>query len=435
MERRSLSTPTSAPPVDTTMPLVLETRLANGIRVVTLDRPAASEAVVVTLRLQTGSSLDHEREGLARFTGAMLTRGSGGRSIEEIADELDGLGATLSVGVSGEATDGSTKSLREHANQVVGLLAEALRNPDFPEEQVEIVRGQMLSSYRQLRQSTSAEADRLMREALYPLDHPYHRQAGGTDETLPGIDRGALIDFHTQTYQPGGAIAAVAGGISHQEAVDLITRHFGDWTGDTVPIRIPLVEPLAEHVRVDEGLAGKSQADISLGQTSLARSHPDYYALSLANLILGRFGLYGRLGERIRERQGLAYYAYSNLEVGKRAGVWLAKAGVAPENVDRAITSIIEETERFQSEGPTELEFQDAVGHLVGLLPLRLETSGGMAGTALDIAWQDLGHDYLQRYRGIIQRLTPQEVTAAALRHLTPSNLAVAVVGPLPETA
>lgn len=418
--------------ISAAMPLVRETRINNGMRVVSLEGASQtpSDVAVFQLRLMAGSTLDGDAPGLGRFTTSMLSRGSAGKSLETIAEELDSLGATLGFGCGRLTIDGTTKSLVADADTILGYLAEALRRPDFPDDQVEIIRAQMLSGIRRSEDSTRAVANRTMRELIYPTEHPFHTRASGTVESIAGINRAALARFHATAFQPRDAIVAVAGGVDHEAAVALIERHFGDWSGNPPPIDIPTVDAPTEQRRSDGSLPGKTQADLAMGLPSINRSHSDYYALSVANLIIGRFGLYGRLGESVRERQGMAYYAYSQLQAGKQAGLWVVNAGIAPENVDRAIESIIAEVEGFNAGGPTEREFTDATGSILGSLPLGLETSASQASTAADIVFHDLGHDYLQHYRDIIHALTPEQITQAARDHLDMGRLTIAVVGP-----
>lgn len=419
-------------PLDQSMPAVTVTRLANGLRVATLDDSWSqqSDVLVVIARMQAGSALDGELPGLARFTGTMLTRGSAGRTLEEVAEELDALGASLGTGVGTEASDGSIKCLRDDGDLVLGYLADALLRPDFPDAQVGIVRGQMLSALRQTRDSTRAEAERLMREAIFPVGHPMHASSIGDEESLAAINRTVLAEYHNLAFRPEDGIVAVAGGITHAAAVELVERHFGAWSGApprTVVEMPPL--PSAER-RLSGGLAGKSQSDLVMGLPAIQRSHPDYYALSVANLVLGRFGLMGRLGESVRERQGMAYYVYSSVEAGRSVGLWTVNAGVDPSNVERAIESTLEEVRRFQADGPTEREFSDAVGSVTGSLPLSLETSGGIANVISDIVYYELGDDYLQRYRAIMRSLTPEDILRAAREHIDVERLTISVVGP-----
>ena len=421
--------------LDTSMPVVKQTRLANGIRVATLeiDPPRPSDVAVVRVRIPNGSALAGELAGVARFTGSMLTRGSEGRSLDDIAEELDGLGASVSVGVGSEATDISAVSLVADGDHVLGILSGMILRPDFPEREVGIVRGQMLSGLRQSLNSTRAEADRQMRSAIYPEGHPFHQRSGGTEESLNAISRDDLQEFHDRAYRASDVIVSLAGGLTHEESVALVERHLGGWTGDTPVAKVDEGVTPEEIHQEDKTLPGKSQADIALGAPAVNRSHPDYYALTVANQVIGRFGLMGRLGESVRERQGMAYYTFSSLEAGKSVGIWTAKAGVAPHNVDGAIESIRQEVRGFIEGGPTEREFRDCVGALLGGLPIGLESSDSMASVAADIVHFGLGDDFLRRYRSIIEALTPQDLQRSAATYINPDRLVVSVVGP--ETA
>ena len=418
--------------LDTSMPLVRQTRMANGIRVATLeiDPPRPSDVAVVLVRIPNGSVLDNDLPGIARFAGAMLTRGSDGRTFEDLAEELDGLGAAVSVSVGGEATDISVVSLAEDGDRVLEILSGMILRPDFPEQEVGIVRGQMQSGLRQALNSTRAEADRQMRATIYPAGHPYHQRSGGTKESLDSIDRAALVEFHQAAYKASKVIVTLAGGLTHEESVAMMERHLGEWSGDTPVVDVaPGITP-NNLIRTGKTLAGKTQSDIAMGLPAIQRSHFDYYPLTVANQVIGRFGLMGRLGESVRERQGMAYYTFSSLEAGKSVGIWAARAGVATHNVEGAIESIRNEVRGFIEGGPTEREFADCTGSLLGALPIGLESSSSMASVAADIVYYDLGEDFLQRYRGIIEALGPDDLQRAAAEYIDPDRLVVSVVGP-----
>jgi zinc protease len=417
--------------LDLTMPAVRETRLDSGLRVATLETPARTDEtpVVVRLRIPGGSALDGERPGVARFAGEMLTRGSGGRTLEDLAEELDGLGASITVGVGRESTDIVATSLREDIDTVAGLMASALFEPDFPEQQMQIVRGQILSGLRQAKNDTRSEADHLLRSMLYPAGHPYRDRVSGDEESITAITRDDLLAYRERAYRPSRAIVAV-GGLTHDEAVHLVADMFSGWHGELPALVIPGTYSSQESSREIVEIAGKSQADLALGAPALARSDPDYYALNVANLIFGRLGLMGRIGESVRERQGMAYYAYSGLEAGIGIGFWSARAGVNPANIDRALDTILAELRQYLQDGPTEREYVDAVGYLTGSLPLGLETVGSLTQVTADIVFSNLGTDYLQRYRSIIRNLSADQLIETMRKYVDPDRLAIAVAKP-----
>jgi zinc protease len=418
--------------LDTSMPALAETRLDNGLRVMTLAENGRDPngPVVVRLRIPGGGALDGKRPGVARFTAEMLTRGSGGRTLDDLAEELDGLGASISAGAGRENTDLSLTSMREDADRVMELLAMALLKPDFPDEQIEIVRAQILSGLRQAKQDTRGEAEQSLRRMLYPDGHPYRERVSGNDESVTAMTREDLVAFRERAFRPSSAIVAVAGGLSHIEAVELVSRHLGAWSGETPPLVVPDPPSVENAQRVTQELPGKSQADIAIGGIAIPRLSSDFHALNVANLILGRLGLMGRLGESVREKQGLAYYAYSGLEVGIGTGFWSARAGVNPDNIERAIETILSEVRTYLSGGPTADEFSDAIGNLVGSLPLGLETVGSIASIIADIGFFDLGLDYLQRYRATILALSSEQLVETSRRYIDPDRLAIAVVQP-----
>jgi zinc protease len=131
-------------------------------------------------------------------------------------------------------------------------------------------------------------------------------------------------------------------------------------------------------------LAGKTQSDVVLGWPGLARRDPDFMKAFLANTVLGVFGMMGRLGDSVRDEQGLAYYVYSSLQAGLGAGPWVAIAGVSPASVDRAIDGILEQVQRLRTEPVPAGELADSQAFLTGSMPLRLETNEGLAGTLLE---------------------------------------------------
>lgn len=405
--------------------------LPNGIVLLGSERPESTSAVL-RARLRAGALFDDGAEGLARLTAIMLQRGTARHSFAELSELTDALGASISAEPGRLAVDLRVRCLAEDFAALAALLADVIRRPTFPAAELEKVRGQTLAAIMQGDQDTRTVAERGLRKLAYPADHPYSRSITGTKESVPTLDRDALAAFHARHYRPDLLAFSVVGGVSFAEARRVLAEHFGDWQadGDAPSFAIPAVALPAATRREDFTLPGKAQSDISAGHPALPRSHPDYYALDVANFILGRFGLSGRLGQRIREEQGLAYSTSSALDGGMGPGLWAARAGVNPANVDRAIESMIVEVNRLRDEPVEERELRDAQDFLTGSLPLALESHDGVARAALDIELYDLGLDYLDRYPAIIRALTRDQLQEAARRHLHPDKLAITVAGP-----
>jgi zinc protease len=406
--------------------------LANGIVLLGQAQPG-DPAVSVRIRSHAGAQLDPEgKDGLAYLTGRMLLRGSAGRSFEEINDITDGLGAAIGVGPGRTSTDISIKSLIEDLPQMLDLAAAALRSPDFPAEELEKIRKETIGAIRDREDSTGANAERAMREQIIPIGHPLRRQVLGEPETINTITRDDLIAFHAANFGPASLTIAIVGGIESLEvAANLIQDRFGDWESSaTRPADAPGLEPIAATHRVDRGIAGKSQSDITIGMPTLLRSNPDYFPLELGNMILGRIGLAGRLGNNVRDKQGLAYHVSSSLDAGRTVSTWTAHAGVDPGNVDRTIESIQVELTRLRNELVTETELADAKSFLTGSVPLALERNDGIADLLLSIEHHQLGLDYLEHYPKLVNAVTRGQILAAANKYLDESRLAIGVSGP-----
>jgi zinc protease len=406
--------------------------LPNGLVVLGQDRPQ-SQSIALRVRLPAGSVRESsESAGLAHLTARSLLRGSGGSTFDEINQKTDSLGSSISVDAGREFVDARVRALSDDLAEMTQLLADVVIRPDFPEDEVARVRAEQLGTISELDHDTRATADRLMRGGVYPAPNPLGRRVLGSTESVSALDRGAVAAFHATNYAPGGASIAVVGGLDgFERAVETITQAFGSWRG--VPSLVPSAQESPENdsrVHRTEAIPGKSQADLAAGLTTIPRNHPDYYALDMANLVLGRLGLMGRLGAEVRDKEGLAYYVFSQIEPRVDGSLWVARAGVDPANVDRALAAIESELTRLRASLIAEDELQDAKSYSIGVLPLALETHDGMAATLLAIEQFSLGLDHLDRYPDIITRITRDDVLSAATQHLDPSRLAIGVAKP-----
>jgi zinc protease len=405
--------------------------LPNGM--VVLARPNFnSPSVVVNGFLKAGSLFDQDDKlGLAGFTASALMRGTQEKDFQGIYESLESVGAGLGFSGGTHTTSFSGRALAEDLDMLFNLLVQTLRNPTFPLDQVERLRAQILTGLAIRAQDTGEMASLAFDEMVY-VDHPYGRPEDGTIETIQGITRQDLIDFHHKHYGSDGMVVLVVGGVNPDEAVEKVTQAFGDWTNPDQPMPPPLppLRPLQETLTRHTQIAGKSQSDLVIGVPGPPRVSAHYLAASAGNNILGQFGMFGRIGRAVREQAGLAYYAYSSLGGGLGPGAWYVSAGVDPDNVQQAIDLITQEITRFVSE-PVELEeLEDTINHYIGRLPLSLESNGGVAGALLNLERYHLGLDYYRRYPELISSITREEVFAAAQTYLDPLRLGISIAGP-----
>jgi zinc protease len=405
--------------------------LGNGA-VVVVQETAFSPAVTISASFRAGSLYDpDDLTGLAGLLGRVIDRGTAGRSADAIAEALDDRGVTLKVSTNRHALTASCTCLSEDFADMLALMADITREPVFPHDQFEKRRTETISLIRQDQDNPAIRASEALQSLLYGATHPYGRPAKGHVETIEGVTRDDLVAFHARRFAPGSLTLVIVGDVSASRAMDHVAAAFDGWQVPAPADRgVPPVGPVTVRQDVRIPMTGKSQTDIAYGFTTINRLDPRYYAYSVMNNILGQFGLGGRLAENIRERQGMAYYAFSAFDPSLGPGPLVIRAGVDPRNVDRAITAIDAEVGALGSEGPTERELAETRQFLIGSVPRMLETNQSIATFLHTAEFFGLGLDFDRRLPALLAAVTMDEVRAAAADVLRPDRASVAIAGP-----
>lgn len=410
---------------------VYQTTLSNGITILARSN-YNSPSVNMGGYLPAGAIFEtDEKLGLADFVSSMLMRGTQTRTFDSIYNELETVGASLGFDSGVHNTNFGGRALVEDLPLLMKLLSESLRNPTFPKDEMERLRTQMLTGLALRAQDTSDMADLLFEQFLY-ADHPYGKPSDGYVETIQAISRKDLETFHRFHFGPRGMVIAIVGAIQPKKAVEAVAKVLGDWSvpNQKEPPALPPLKPLKKSVRKHHLIPGKSQSDLVVGTIGPTRKSPDFMAASLGNSVLGQFGMMGRIGNVVREKSGLAYYAYSSLHSGFGPGSWEVAAGVNPKNLKKALDLIDAELRRFVKNGVTKDELADSQANYVGRLPLSLESNGGMVSAILNIHRYQLGMDYYQRYEILVRRVTRDDVVETARKYIDPERLVIATAGP-----
>jgi len=405
--------------------------LSNGITVLTRSN-FNSPSVVIRGFFEAGALFDpDEKLGLADFVTSALMRGTKKHNFDEIYNILESVGASLGFNTGVHKSGFSGRSLAEDLPLLLNLLSESLNQPAFPKVEMEKLRAQILTGLAISAEDTSDMASETFDKILFK-NHPYSRPEEGTPESIAQIKREDLVKFHRKHYGPRGMVIALVGAVKPEEAVRKVKRALGGWqvNGQKVALELPELKPLKKTVSKHRRIPGKSQSDIVIGTNGPKRKDAEYMAASLGNNILGQFGMMGRIGEAVREREGLAYYAYSSLNAGIGPGSWEVNAGVNPGNVVKATNLIVDELKRFIQDGVTEDELADSKANFIGRLPLSLESNGGVAGALLNIERHNLEMDYYLRYADLVSEVTCEDVLDTARKFIDPDRLAIAVAGP-----
>ena len=405
--------------------------LSNGITVLTRSN-FNSPSVVISGYFDAGALSDpDEKLGLADFVTSALMRGTKKRSFDQIYNDLESVGASLGFSSGVHKSGFNGRSLAEDLPLLLRLLSEALTMPTFPKIEIEKLRAQLLTGLAIRAQDTSDMASMVFDQILFK-DHPYSRPEDGNPETVKKITRDDLVRFQREHFGPRGMVIAVVGAVRAEEAVRQVKRALGGWQvkGQKETRELPPLKMLKKTVSKHHRIAGKSQSDLVIGTNGPKRRDPEFMSASLGNNILGQFGMMGRIGEVVREKSGLAYYAYSSLSAGIGPGSWEVSAGVNPQNVKKASDLILEELQRFTQDGVTADELADSKANFIGRLPLSLESNGGVANALLNIERHSLGFDYYRRYADLVNEVTREDVLNSARKFINADKLAMAVAGP-----
>jgi len=406
--------------------------LSNGITVIAKANHT-SPTVSLVVAARAGAFNDPpDRDGTAALCARVLDRGTAKRPAEVIADDLDGRGASLSVIAGRHQMALAATCLADDFEAVLALVADVARHPAFADEEIATRKETLITSIRQEEDNPATVAGDAFARALYG-EHPYGRKVRGSVAAIEAIRRQDLVRFHQKGFDPATLIVIVVGDVVEELAVPVITTLFGDWapSGKDKPSLVVPEPPRASGRQlVSVPMMNKAQADVVYGLVGVRRSDPDFIAISVMNNALGQYAIGGKLGDSIRERQGMAYYVYSSLDATFGPGPFSIRAGVAAANVERTIASIDAELNAVIKDGFTTQEIDESKGYLIGSLPRQLETNAAIASFLLNAETFGLGLDYDERLPGLIGAVTKDHADAAAKRLLDPSKATIAVAGP-----
>jgi zinc protease len=405
--------------------------LANGA-VLIVQETAFSPAVTINMAFRAGSLEEPDGlPGLAWFLGRVLDRGTASRSAIDVAEAFDDRGVALRVTTNRHVLSLSCTCLAEDFDDILTVLSDVVRNPMFPQDEIDKRRIETITAIRQDLDNPGVRASEALQTLLYGVSHPYGRPAKGTIESVERFTREDLIAYHRARFAPASLSIAIAGDVRTPAAIQAVHAAFGDWTA-TPPLNraVPPVTRTGSRQEIAIEMPEKSQTDIAYGFTSISRLDPAYCSYWMMNNILGQFGLGGRLAENIREQQGMAYYAFSSFDPSLGPGPLVIRAGVAPANVARAVAAIDAEVGTLGRAGATARELEETRQYLIGSIPRMLETNQSIAVFLQTAEFFGLGLDYDRTLPSLLHAVTLDEVNAAAASVLDPARACVAVAGP-----
>jgi zinc protease len=406
--------------------------LGNGLVVLVMERrhlPTLS----ATLLFPAGIAAEpEERSGAAFFASQVLPMGTLRRTAVELAEDVDGLGATLSTGCDYDYATIDVTGLSRDADRLLDILAEVTLSPAFLEEEVERRRSQILGLLERRKDDHADVVRNRFIEEIYH-GHPYRRTREGTPDTIARMTREDLVDLWFASYVPTGAILAFAGDIDSARAFRLAEERFGGWKAlESLP-GLPQPPELLPERRIITIQQDVTQAYIRMGNIAIERSSPDFCAAAVMNFILGGAGFGSRLMHSLREERGLTYGVQTNVLTRRQPGYFFASTQTGIATMNEAVLQMLIEIDRFLETGPTDQEIEWAKRFFTGSLPLTLETNDQLAQKMLEQEFYHLEEEYWVRDIERVGAVTAEQVLGFARRHVHPQRFALVVLGDFRE--
>ncbi len=412
------------------LPRAQEATLKNGLRVVLLEAHKVPTFNMQLVVLSGGLSDKPDYRGLSTFTASLLREGTSKRSSKEIAEQVDALGATLNAnsGLSSMTSNVITSGLVENLDQTLDLFADVIRNPTFPQAEVGKYKTRTLAQLQFQRSIPQFLAAEQFQRAIYGTNHPASLVAPPA-ESLKKLTSKDLAEFHATYYRPNNAILAVVGDVTMKELMPKLEKAFGDWEKGTVPATSIPPAPAQSDARIyliDR--PGSVQTSLTLGNLGIERTSPDYFAVLLADRVLGG-GPSGRLFLNLREANGYTYGAYSNFGGSKFKGTWTSSSDVRTEVTEGAMKEFMYELNRLRNDTVPAEELDNAKRAIIGSFALSLEQPQALLQNIITQKLYNLPVDYWDTYPQKVSAITAADVQRAAQTYIDLGHLQVVAVG------
>ncbi|HEV2802418.1 MAG TPA: pitrilysin family protein [Pyrinomonadaceae bacterium] len=413
---------------------IARTELPTGAVLLVLEN-RATPTIALRGSLRAGSYFEpRDKPGLARLTADMLERGTLRRTKLQLAGDLEAVGAQLEFTADPFAVEIAGRALAKDLSLLLSTLAEQLREPAFPSEELEKLKQQAIAAVQEQQANTRQRAYEKFSQLIYDPANPFYVHTG--EQLIRSINSITVEDvrrFYEERYGGRSLVVSVVGDVETSEVQRLFAEAFGAFAGPRASVEVSVQDPEPQTGTRRELvlLKEKANVDVLLGTAApLRRDARDYYAATLANGALGESTLSSRLGLQVRDREGLTYGIGSRFRAPSlAAGPWYIAVSVNPGNVERAIQSALTVLRDYVSNGMTADELADEKSSAIGSFKVSLSTNAGLAEALWNAEFFRLGTDYLDRFPELIQAVTLEEANAAIRRYFRPDHLTVIIAG------
>jgi len=404
--------------------------LDNGM-ILLLSEKHDIPMVTMSMAIKAGSMVEPaDKPGLASITASLLTHGTTKRTASQISREIDFIGGSLSVSGGNDFASANLRVLAKDLRTGLDLLSDVLLNPVFDQKEIDRKVKEILAEIKRQKEEPGIIAGEAFAKMVFG-DHPYGRTNDEVAAFLPKLVRQDIIDFHSMRYCPNNAVIAVVGDVSEKEIRQLLDEYLKSWKKKDQPLQSIAQPQVREKTVVQKIEKSITQANIEMGNIGISRENPDYYAVMIMNYILGGGGFSSRLMDDIRDNKGLAYDVHSGFIARKEPGAFSVSIQTKNESANEVIEETFKEIRRIQKELVTDKELADAKAYITGSFPLKMDTYAKIAGMLTSVEIYGLGLDYPQKYPGLINLVTREDILRVAKKYLHPDAMAIVVVADL----
>jgi zinc protease len=423
--------PQPLPPVEFTVPGFSRVTLDNGLKIVVVPD---SRLPLVSYRLAFNWGDINDPEGLTGISSAvasMLNEGTFEYSSRQLADQIERLGASISVHASDDFMIMSAAALSLYGSAILQLVAEIVLRPTFPEDELDLYRRNTIEHLKFQRSQPGFLANEQAARLIFG-SHPYSRVSPSAND-VEKLSREELQNVHAAAMIPNNATFVVVGDVDREGVVREIEDLFKGWPPGqyTAPSFAAFPERTERTLTVVDR-PGSAQSNIVLANRSIDRKSPDYFPTIVMNQVLGA-GASSRVFMNLREEKGYTYGAYTRLDTKRLGGDFEATAEVRTAVTGDSLKEFFFELDRIRDEEVPAQELNDAKNFLTGVFPIRAETQEGMTNLIVNQLLFDLPEDYLQTYRSNIEAITADEVRRVANLYVRPKEMAMVIVGDAKE--
>lgn len=427
--RGSTERPAPGPPRPYHFPRFERATFDNGLSVIVVP---VRKLPVVTVSLVTDAGAVAEPEGLdgiARLTARALLEGTKARSGDALTESLERLGASLDADAEWDSGALSMTVLGSRLPDAMALVAEVVLEPAFPERELERLKAERLAEILQRRAEPRGLADDMFARCTYVSKSRYALPDAGSPASVSAIGREDVAAFHAARYRAGSTTAIIVGDIGVDDALRVMRTRFDAWPSqraaavhaDDQPARRTRAVHLVEKTDAP-------QSELRIGHVGLPRTHPDYFAALVMNMLLG--GLFSsRINLNLREAHAYTYGAFSSFDWRRQAGPFVVASAVRSDVTAAAAREVLTEIDRMRAEKVSAEELSLATSYLEGVFPIRYETTTAIARALAAMVVYGLPADYFDTYRDRVDAVSASDVLRAAREFLRPEELQIVAVG------